>query len=436
MTYPHLRRYLPRLPAVAVAAALLLPAILPAPAAAQTTSLGLRSTQSPDKMVGVPYWQVNSGYGGQPPYTFSVDTSATSRLPRGTQVDPATGTVSGTPTEAVSFKYMVRIQDAGGASAHREVQGTVSPNPGVVAVQPTDVLYNLSAADPESYKYPTLQCQGDNHYFWNWGSYSGHYVQPPPNPLYGTDPALGTFTAFSIAPPQQAEEKPSFQWDVRKTDPDTSGQGAKRCEFSLGWRIMSYPGKVQVDRMGLKANETYWWAVAVKAEDWSSTVRNNENDWQILWQWHDFGGPGLPPYLALHAKGNRWFMQLAYDTNATPSNSTLKKLWPWQAEMRPGTWNRFIVKARKDLTTRENSFVQVWLNGTLIVDYHGPLGYNLPDADYPKVGLYKWFSVSPTTTPNVWHDSQPARRMWSKGPVQVKDRAGYSWVSIDPLLDR
>lgn len=411
-------------------------AILPAPGWAQSTSLGIRSTQSTNRMVTVPYWQVNSGYGGQPPYTFSVDRSATSSLPRGTQLDPSTGTVSGTPTVAGPFKYMVRLKDANGRTAHRELQGTVAPAPGFVPVQAADVVYNLSAANAESYKYPTLQCQGDNHYFWEWGSYSGSYVAPAPNPLYGTDPVAGHFKAFSIAEPDQPDLKPSFQWDVRKTDPDTASTGAKRCEFSFGWRVMSYPGKVQVDRVGLKANETHWWAVAIKAEDWSSTVADHHNDWQILWQWHDFGGPGLPPFLALHALGNEWHIQLAYDTSSRPSNGTLKKEWPWRGFVQPGTWNRFIVKARKDLVTPNNSFVQIWMNGNLIVDYKElPFGYNLPEADYAKVGLYKWFSTSPTNTPNVWHDSQPARRMWSKGPVQAKDRPGYTWLSIEPLLD-
>jgi hypothetical protein len=178
----------------------------------------------------------------------------------------------------------------------------------------------------------------------------------------------------------------------------------------------------------LPANRDFWWAVAVNTEDRSRA--SESSDKQILWQWHESYGGDLPPFLALVAYGNRWYLQLIHDPNRNPDNATLTKVRLWGAAITPGTWQRFVVKARKDLAAPNDSYVRVWRNGLRIVDYHGPFGYNVPQTDYAKVGLYKWISAS-----NIWTSSMPARRTWSKGPVQVDDRAGYTWQSIDALLD-
>jgi hypothetical protein len=295
-------------------------------------------------------------------------------------------------------------------------------------VVPADVVYDFSAADPRSYRNATLQCQGTNYYFWKWNSDSAGPVEPQPNPLHGTDTDGTPFTAFSVVPSPGERDKLAFQWDLRMTDPDTAGSGAKRCEFSFGWKEYSYPGKSLTRQISLPANQDTWWAVAVNTEDWSET--GHSNDWQVLWQWHDAFGGGLPPFLSLAVHGAEWQLQMAYDPARRPTNSTLKKRTLWTADVPPNTWARFVVKARKNLLDFDESDVQVWLNGKRIVSYHGPFGYNVPQDDFAKVGIYHWISQA-----NVWDPTVPARRMWSKGPVQVNDRAGYTWQSIDALLD-
>lgn len=399
--------------------------------AQQVPSLGVQSTQSPNKMVGVDYWQANSAYGGQPPYTYSIGISADSRLPAGTRLDPATGTVSGLPTAAGPFKYLVRVTDARKISAHREVQGTISPNPNVVAVQPADIVYRVQAGNFDSYKYTTVQCAGRNWPFWVWTGSYGMPMSPSPSVVNSTYTG-GIYPAYSTVDSVGEPGTSAFQWEVRPTDLDTAGAGTKRCELSLGWKEYSYPGKVLAKQVGLAPNQDLWWAVAVKTEDWGASA--GSNDWQSLWQWHDAHGVnGLPPYVAAMAQGNRWFIRIAHDPNRPPQQEphdrTTTETDIWSEEMPPNTWGRFVVKARKDTVNPADSYLQVWLNGRQIVNYRGPLGYLVPEMDYAKIGVYHWGGK------NQWNPAVPARRMWTKGPVQVLDRPGYSWLSIAPLLD-
>jgi hypothetical protein len=295
-------------------------------------------------------------------------------------------------------------------------------------VQPVDVLYKLSAADLDSYKYATLQCQGNNHYFWNWGGSAGSLQAVQPDPLQGVSATGAAFTAFATVPSPGEPGKAAFLWELHATDPDTAGANAKRCEFSLGWREYAYPGKVLSRQIRLPANEDFWWAVAVRPEDWRGT---SSRDSQILWQWHDGYGGGLPPFLSLITYGNRMVIQVTHDMSTTPRNSTLTRVVPWvQDNWTPNSWLRFVVQARKDLVNPANGYVRVWMDGRQIVDYSGPFGYNVTQPDYAKVGIYHWISAA-----NLWDPAMPMRRMHSKGPVQVSHRDGYTWQSIDRLMD-
>lgn len=315
-----------------------------------------------------------------------------------------------------------------------EHRGALALPAGSLAVQAADVAYNFSAAKPESFRYPTLQCQGNNHYFWTWTGTQGQPVVPAPNPLLGTASDNTPFAAFStVDSPGEpaaggAAGKKAFRWELHKTDPDTAGAAAKRCEFSFGWKEYTYPGKALSKQMGLPANQDFWWAVAVRPGD---TRMTSTKDSQILWQWHDAYGGGLPPFLSLIAAGGQLSLQIVHDPNTNPSNSTLKRVFPWTtSNWTPDTWMRFIVQARKDTVVPANSYVKVWLDGQQIVDYHGPFGYLVPQMDYAKVGIYHWIS-----TANPWEDVAPVRVLHTKGPVQVNHRAGYTWQSINEVMD-
>jgi len=63
----------------------------------------------PGGTVGSPYQQQLSATGGNPPYTWSLSAGA---LPAGIALDPATGTLSGTPSAAGAFDITVAVSDA------------------------------------------------------------------------------------------------------------------------------------------------------------------------------------------------------------------------------------------------------------------------------------------------------------------------------------
>ncbi|MFC5373381.1 IPT/TIG domain-containing protein [Brevundimonas faecalis] len=71
-------------------------------------TLTINSAAATGLQVGVGYSQANTAAGGLAPYTYSL--SAGAFVP-GAGVDTATGVVSGTPTVAGSFSYIVRVTD-------------------------------------------------------------------------------------------------------------------------------------------------------------------------------------------------------------------------------------------------------------------------------------------------------------------------------------
>lgn len=89
-------------------------------------TLGLTSQASQYTEVGIVYSQTNVVSGGVLPFTYSLHTGA---LPDGTSLDPATGTVSGTPTTAAgvtgTFDYSILVTDHDNATAIASTSGTI-----------------------------------------------------------------------------------------------------------------------------------------------------------------------------------------------------------------------------------------------------------------------------------------------------------------------
>jgi hypothetical protein len=92
-----------------------------------STTLGLTSPASATTQVGQSYSQTNVGSGGAPPYTYSL--AFFSQPPAGTTLNTATGTVSGTPTTAGVFGYVIQVADSEypPQTAMNVVSGTIAP---------------------------------------------------------------------------------------------------------------------------------------------------------------------------------------------------------------------------------------------------------------------------------------------------------------------
>lgn len=82
----------------------------------------LTATPSTLMVVGQIYSQTNVASGGTSPYVYSLDSGA---LPAGTSLSPSTGTVSGTPTAAGPFSYVIKATDTLSNSATAPSNGTI-----------------------------------------------------------------------------------------------------------------------------------------------------------------------------------------------------------------------------------------------------------------------------------------------------------------------
>lgn len=92
---------------------------------------------------GRPYSQTNVASGGTPPYKYSVEKDGT--LPAGTNLDAATGTVSGTPTTAGAFSYTIEVKDAGSPqlAAKNPVSGTIAAPPALTLISMASPMFQV-----------------------------------------------------------------------------------------------------------------------------------------------------------------------------------------------------------------------------------------------------------------------------------------------------
>ena len=105
--------------------------------------------------VGVNYADAVAAHGGATPYSWSI---ASGVLPPGLLLDAATGNISGVPAVAGSSSFVVRVNDAAGASASQAMSITVAApvnrapiavNATVQATEETPVEIVLTGTDPD-----------------------------------------------------------------------------------------------------------------------------------------------------------------------------------------------------------------------------------------------------------------------------------------------
>ncbi len=86
-------------------------------------ALTITTTALPNGSVGVAYAQTLQASGGKPPYTWSL---ASGPLPGGLQLNATTGAISGTPTAAGPFAFVVAATDSTGQTAQKSLAITIT----------------------------------------------------------------------------------------------------------------------------------------------------------------------------------------------------------------------------------------------------------------------------------------------------------------------
>jgi hypothetical protein len=94
------------------------------------SDLAITTASLPDGTVGASYGAALTATGGTPPYNWAAAT-----LPPGIGIDPAAGTLFGTPTAAGTYWVTIDVTDAAGASASKSVTLTVK----AVATAPNQI---------------------------------------------------------------------------------------------------------------------------------------------------------------------------------------------------------------------------------------------------------------------------------------------------------
>jgi hypothetical protein len=105
--------------------------------------VGVTTTSLPDGTVGQSYNQTLAASGGTGARTWSITAGA---LPTNLSLDPATGTISGSPTVTGTFDFTVRSTDSIGAAATQDLSITItSPPPTISSISPNKVNAGQSA---------------------------------------------------------------------------------------------------------------------------------------------------------------------------------------------------------------------------------------------------------------------------------------------------
>lgn len=167
-----------------------------------------------------------------------------------------------------------------------------------------------------------------------------------------------------------------------------------RCE------IVSYP----MEGSALPNANSFWIAFTFWADDWSKSA-----DEQLIAQLHVQVPLNtiLNPFVGLVVRGENLRLEIRNNANQQPSQASTSILTAAKIMMPKHQWVTLVMNGRTGNSENQKPFLRMWLNGESILNYSGPLGYNLPTGgySYTKVGLYHWLNG------NAWDNELPIRSL-------------------------
>jgi hypothetical protein len=188
-----------------------------------------------------------------------------------------------------------------------------------------------------------------------------------------------------------------FEFQLAPGDPTTSGSHRSELEFP--------PNIVN--------GKTYWIALSVNVQDWGSLP--NGDDALFGTQVHSGdSSKGFSPSFSLVSYGSSGGRTFQVFRVSSPGGTTQNMVKYPEIPIRFGQWMDFVFKFRH--ATDGSGLLQVWMNGQMIVDYAGPIGFNTPGyKDYAKFGYYNWSSFN------------SSRKVLLRSPVLVQDPSGNTY---------
>ena len=346
----------------------------------------------------------------------AVGSSASTGPDKSTSAQAVEATATAAPSEprpvAEASAAMAPAPTTASRSGNRSVPvpttlATATSAGGTLVQEATTAPRPINATDIR------LQVEADHlfsSYKWAWGvECSGQKVGAINIPEYGIlgfdlGDGLGKTRFGKVPDPENSARKVLM---FRPNSGDALVAGAPRCEMTFS---PSFGGKLPV-------NQDVWFAFGIRLKDWVPTT-----DEQILMQWHWSNGTiPLGPFLTLALKGGK--LQIDSKANAayppTVASTTTRVHWT-NGAVPSNVWSYFVVKARISPHAVHNPYLKVWRDGTQIVNYAGPFGYNYPEVTpYVKIGHYQWVAAY-----NTWISAASTKTILVRTPALINDPTG------------
>jgi hypothetical protein len=176
------------------------------------SSLKISTTSLPNGVVGQTYQGSLVATGGSSPYLWSVASGA---LPNGLSINSASGAISGQPSKAATFSFMISVQDSSAAKA--SAQSQMSMQVGAAPVPPTGLQISTTSLPGgqvgNAYDGSMVATGGTPPYSWSVGTGSlpsGLGLSSTSGVISGQPTAAGSFS-FAIGVQDSSPSKASAQ---------------------------------------------------------------------------------------------------------------------------------------------------------------------------------------------------------------------------------
>lgn len=236
----------------------------------------------------------------------------------------------------------------------------------------------------------------------------------PEQGINGTPLPLGGRLRFGRVSDPVDAQRWALRFTVLPTDPLTAG--SYRCETTFN-PVTS----------GLPRGQVFWHAFSVYLPDWRATT-----DEQQLMQWHAGDTSGLQPIYALLSRDGQMRLVMRSSTSPSPTTSTVstRVLWSTNSWV-PKQWITVVTQALVSTDPAAAPFIRTWVNGTQVVNYKGPVGFNQPTAQpYVKHGIYHWINQNP------WDMRMPQRDVLFRRAALVLDpRQAYTAADLSVYVN-
>jgi len=312
---------------------------------------------------------------------------------------PYTCSIDTTKFANGSYNLTAKAVDTNGASATAtrtvSVQNSTSQPPatGGAAIDAADIIGAASAATAFSTQkgYSTQVI----------GTYTSA-AQIPESGINGTMLSNGETLRLGKQTDPVNSTRKALTFQLSPSDPTTSG--SHRSEISFTPMI--------------EMEKVYWQAFSLFVNDWGTL---SSGDSALMGtQLHSGNNTiDLSPAFGLYTSnsGRNMQIQARWSTASPPSASTSTTVRYADRPIPFGRWTDIVIKYRQSV--KGTGFMQVWMDGTLVADHQGNLGFNTGVKDYVKFGYYNWSSFSST------------RKVHLRAPVIVADPTGSKYKPED-----